>query len=200
MGHSPTDLHRAEVLASSFSSLPTAAQLLSLLEALPSEGRPGDFSFTTGAWSKDGEFGVRRHSYMFPTVTAALTSYVRSVDKEHCFTAAALFADLQTQPHRDVNNEPDVPNLLIWLTFLAAGQVWQHLAGGSSWQWLEGQHLPGVLLEVSKGPCYLDSQKLHFTLPWQGRRVLLVAFTPRYLGFSCAGPANITSQTPSAVH
>ncbi|CAE7488572.1 unnamed protein product [Symbiodinium sp. CCMP2592] len=183
VGHSPTDLHCAEVLASSFSSPPTAKQLLSLLDVLPPEvparGRPGDFSWTTGSWSKDGCYGLRRHSHMFPTVTSALTAYVRSIAPEHTFTAVALFADLQTAPHRDVNNAVGAPNLLLPLTEFQEGQVWQYHETGPSWQWVEGRHLPGMLLDVSRGPCYLDSQALHFTLPWRGKRVLVVAFTPR---------------------
>ena len=76
-------------------------------------------------------------------VTAALASYVRHIDPDHFFTAVALFADLQTKPHRDVNNEPDIPNLLIPLSSFQDGQVWQHAERGSSWQRLHGQDLPG---------------------------------------------------------
>ena len=117
VGHSPTDPHRAEVLASSFSSPPTKEQLLSLLDVLP----PDDSSFTTGAWSKDGQFGLRKHSTMFPAVTAALTSHACSQDSQHTFSAVALFADLQTQPHRDVNNDPEAPNMLLALTSFSGG-------------------------------------------------------------------------------
>ncbi|CAE7926611.1 unnamed protein product, partial [Symbiodinium necroappetens] len=39
-----------------------------------------------------------------------------------------------------------------------------------------------VLLDPTGGPCFLDSHSLHFTLPWEGRRVLVVAFTPGYNG------------------
>ena len=186
VGHSPTDPHRAEVLASSFSSPPTKEQLLSLLDVLPPEnparGRSGDFSFTTGAWSKDGQFGLRRHSTMFPAVTAALTSYASSQDAQHTFSAVALFADLQTQPHRDVNNDPEAPNMLLALTSFSGGQVWQHDDHGVHWQFVQGQHLPGRLLDPTCGPCFLASHRLHFTLPWQGHRVVLVAFSPWYKG------------------
>ena len=179
VGHSPTDPHRAEVLANSFSSPPTKEQLLSLFDVLPSEnparGRPGDFSFTTGAWSKDGQFGLRKHSTMFPAVTAALTSYASSQDAQHTFSAVALFADLQTQPHRDVNNDPEAPNMLLALTSFAGGQVWQHddFSHGVHWQFVQGQHLPGRLLDPTCGPCFLASHQLHFTLPCALTRRLL---------------------------
>ena len=161
-GHSPTDPHRAEVLASSFSVPRTKAQLLSLLDVLPPEnparGRPGDFSFTTGAWSKDGQYGLRKHSTMFPTVTAALTAYVCSQDSHHTFSAVALFADLQTQPHRDVNNDPAVPNMLLALTSFSGGQVWQHEdQGAASSRPPLGSYVWAVFSSVA-------SPALHFTL------------------------------------
>ncbi|CAE7454418.1 unnamed protein product, partial [Symbiodinium microadriaticum] len=46
----------------------------------------------------------------------------------------------------------------------------------------KGQHLPGRILDPTRGPCFLASHRLHFTLPWQGHRVVLVAFSPWYKG------------------
>ncbi|CAE7379544.1 unnamed protein product [Symbiodinium microadriaticum] len=85
-----------------------------------------------------------------------------------------------TQPHRDVNNDPNAPNMFLALTSFSGGQVWQHDDHGAHGQFVQGQHLPGRLLDPTCGPCFLASHRLHFTLPWQGRRVLLVAFSPWY--------------------
>ena len=184
-GHSPTDVHPAEARAGLASVPPTCGEVLEILDMLPSElpargeAQDGSVSFTAGSWSKDGQLGLRANCTTFPAVTRLLCSFVRAHAPHHSFGAVALFCNLQATPRRDVNNEPSFPNLLLPVSQFAQGQVWQQDDSGPDVREVQGLQQHGILHDVASGPCYLDAQRLHFTLPWRGRRVLVVAFTPR---------------------
>ena len=54
-------------------------------------------------------------------------------------------------------------------------------AGGSVPLEYKGRELRGELLDVGAGPVLLDHHRIHATMSWKGRRVVLVAYTVRGL-------------------
>ena len=190
-GHSPTDYnnhgHPAEEWAARDCKRRDA--ILHLVSLLPSEvparGEEGldSHSFTSGAYSKNGQVGMRRFSCQFPQATKALTSFVREhAPKDLRFGAVALFTNLASDYHIDVNNEPGCPNWICPISKFAEGAILVEDEDGTELFAARGQKRKGKLLQVSVAPVLLDSQRLHRVLPWQGKqRTVLVAFMPRCL-------------------
>ena len=158
-------------------------QLLSLLDSeLPSRGQagPNTFSWTSGAYAKGPLRGLRKHSSSFPACTRLLCRLVLQSFPDADFTAVAIFKNLQTALHVDVNNDENSCNYLIPITSFEGGEVWQQGPGSHVVQDELGYDLVGSLLPVAAGPCVLNPRCTHCTLPWVGDRVLVVAFKPKH--------------------
>ena len=105
--------------------------------------------------------------------------FLRQRAPQRTFAAAiAIFQNLQSGRHRDVNNDGRFFNILFPLTDFQGGGVWTEHDNGTV-QAPDNPALRGEVLSVFPGPCFLDAQKLHATMPWVGKRVLLVGFTPK---------------------
>ncbi|CAE7221237.1 unnamed protein product [Symbiodinium sp. CCMP2592] len=149
-------------------------QLITLLESeTPARGQeaPNTFSWTSGAYAKGPLKGVRKHTSVFPACTRLLCKLVLQTFPDADFTAVAIYKNLQTALHVDVNNELGSQNYLIPITAFQGGEVWQKGPGNDIVQDELGFSLSGSLVRVADGPC---------TLPWTGDRVLLVAFKPNH--------------------
>ncbi|CAE7226871.1 unnamed protein product [Symbiodinium sp. CCMP2592] len=203
--------HPAEQFAARFAnSVMTAEQAYQLFELLPAEAParaasllPQSKSFTTGAFAYSSGPGLRRHTRVFPLATKALADFVRATCATHSFSSIAIFRDLTAPLHLDALNQPSQPNLLIPLTAFSGGGVWYESPSGTSHRLLDGVVTPGCVLDVASGPVFLPAAEArHQTLPWEGTRCVLVAFTsldahtlcPADLdtlsraGFSCGAP------------
>ena len=187
-GHSPTEFPQPEAMAATFADPPTREEILSLVPPLESEvpGRgaagPASLSFTVGAWSKSGTTGIRLRTHAFPNVTRALVQFVRAQAPTHTFAAVAIFRNLQTDLHIDVNNEHASHNLLLPLSQFSGGSVWQEQSGGAVPFQTHTGTLWGESLDVASGPQLLDPLCRHATLAWEGDRILLVAYSPAGCG------------------
>ena len=190
-GHSPTDYnnhgHPAEEWAAhDCRRRDTILRLVSLLPSeVPARGEQGldSHSFTTGAYSKNGQVGLRRFSWQFPQTTRALTCFVREhAPRDLCFGSVALFTNLASDYHIDVNNEPGCPNWISPISKFTDGAILVEDEDGTEVFTARGQRRRGKLLHVAMDSVLLDSHKLHRVLPWQGKqRTVLVAFMPRCL-------------------
>ncbi|CAE7816109.1 unnamed protein product [Symbiodinium sp. CCMP2592] len=132
------------------------------------------------------------------------------------FGAVAVFKNLRTPLHVDINNSPGSVNYLIPVSSFTGGEVWQEGQGSVVVRDELGHPLMGSLLPVADGPCVVDPRRTHCTMPWVGERVLLVAFKPAHtrdlstafkqqlqsLGFPsralglCASEANLLPPSP----
>ena len=134
--------------------------------------------FITGAYVFNGTPGIRNTVFEFPCVTAALTSYVTQLDPCHAFTSVALFRNLRAVPHADVHNEAGSVSLISPVNAFAGGDLWVARPGGSCSLLVNGKELEGTILPVSRATQRFDPRAVHATLPWEGQRDVLVAFTP----------------------
>ena len=134
--------------------------------------------FTTGAYVFNGAPGIRNTAFEFPCVTAALTSYVTQLDPCHAFTSVALFRNLRAVPHADVHNEAGSVSLISPVNAFTGGDLWVARPGGSCSLLVNGKELDGTILPVSRATQRFDPRAVHATLPWEGQRDVLVAFTP----------------------
>ena len=99
--------------------------LISLLDSeLPSRGTagPNTFSWTSGAYAKGPLRGLRKHSRSFPACTRLLCRLVLQSFPDADFTAVAIFKNLQTALHVDVNNDVNSCNYLIPVTSFEGGR------------------------------------------------------------------------------
>ena len=97
------------------------------------------------------------------------------------YTAAAIFRNLRTAPHKDTGNLEGSYNLVIGLSCFSGGEVWVASGSGSVACPFEGFSVTGDLLEVASSFSIFNPRDLHCTAKWKGTRVVLVAYTP-FLG------------------
>ena len=179
------ELHKAEqfCLQRSGADLSDVLQLIPLLESeQPARGHAASdtFSWTSGAYAKGALRGVRKHTTTFPACARLLCRMVLNVFPAADFSAVAIFRNLRTSLHIDINNEEGSCNYLIPVTKFTGGEVWQQGSGDDVVQDELGNNLLGHFLRVAAGPCTLNPRVTHCTMPWIGERILLVAFKPRH--------------------
>ena len=160
----------------------TREQILGLFEMLPREEpprKPDDdrpcSSFTTGAYCKGPLVGLRHNAVALPCTTTVLTKYVQQL-APGLASAISIFENVRTPVHRDARNAHQ-PNLVAPLSAFTGGQLWQEQEGGVVWEDTPAGARPGTLLEVCQGPITFEAWRVyHATRPWEGRRVVLVAY------------------------
>ena len=169
----------AEVLGKGWA---TQRDMMEVMDLLPGEGgarasgwATSEKSWTTGAYVHGGVVALRKHCRLFKNVTILLGAILRAAHPGMEFSSAALFLDIKTEPHKDTNNLNGCPNLVVPLSAFTQGQICvqgdradtgaSSLAQGS-----------GTLVDVANGPCSFDSSKYHYTMPWQGSRLVLVGY------------------------
>ena len=172
----------AESLAASFLQQGvTEADVCALVPYLKSErpargqGMPSEFSFTTGAYVHGSLVGLRTHASTFPNVTRCLCDLVKRRAPEIEFSSIALFKDLCTPPHRDLNNSSGFPSCLVPCSSFEGGELWIEDEEGSVACPDPAVATKGRLLSLT-GPTLFDPHLLHATAPWVGSRVVIAAF------------------------
>ena len=161
-------------------------QLLSFVSQLPSDQlrkssapRVGSVSFSTGAFVHAHVPGIRHNTRIFPNFTKLLCRYVKQACPTFSFTALVILHNLLSDFHRDLNNLPGSLNCVLPLSDFSGGQLWIQDEGGPIQQQVNGRSLSGSLHEVHASPVLFDARSAwHKTLPWEGDRTVLVAFTP----------------------
>ncbi|CAE7233553.1 unnamed protein product [Symbiodinium sp. CCMP2456] len=156
-----------------------------LLDLLPASDRsrfsgPGcSKAWTTGLFIHGPHCGLRRNFSIFPAATSLVCRSVLAVAKNYAFTTVSLLEEVKSSPHRDVNNLPGWPNLVFPISSFTGGEIWCEGGAATTPLTIDGSLHYGELLEVSRGPVWLDGSRLHCTLPWQGTRKVAVAFAIR---------------------
>ncbi|CAE7226396.1 NaCP60E [Symbiodinium sp. CCMP2592] len=165
-----------------------AASCLRLLDLVPkdkslrtsqaqtSEGGKLGFGFYVRA----GEACVFNSCSNMPMVCRYLTSLVRAVDPTLEFGALQLLFNVQSGFHLDKFNEKGSRSLIIPLTDFVGGQVWTRDESGDATYDHNGVSLRGCLMDVASGPVKLDPSVHHAVMPWQGNRIVLIAYMPSF--------------------
>ena len=167
VGHSPTDFSfGVEQQARMVSDPPTAEDVLRLFESLPGEApsrgvaSEGSKSWTTGAYAQGNFRGLRTNTHLFPSCTEVMCRFLRQRAPHRTFAAIAIFQNLLSGRHKDVNNDGRFCNILFPLTEFQGGGVWIEHDQGSV-QAPDQSASRGTVLSVFPGPCFLDAQKSH---------------------------------------
>ena len=152
--------------------------VLSLWELLPHEAphkAASGSSFFTGMYRRGGVLGLRANVSRFPKVAQVLCAFVRQRRPAAVFTSLAIFCDIPTEPHCDSHNGP-TPNLVFKLSNFSGGGVWCE-GPGHDVRPVQGSPVQGRVLNFENGCLELPAKDhWHMTEPWQGRRVVLVAY------------------------
>ena len=122
---------------------------------------------------------MRRSTHDFPFAARLVCAFVTEVAPKARFTSFQILCNCKALPHRDAHNWRDEPNLLIALTSYRGGQVWVESPGGEHRLLVRGVARWGRLIDLQRGPAYLNHSQLHATLPWKGRRILVVSYCIR---------------------
>ena len=133
-------------------------------------------TFVTGAYARSSFHGLRRGTRDFPWLTCLLCAVVRHVAPGHRFTSITLARNVMTQAHRDSHNDEGSWNLLLPCSSYLHGDLWLESDNGTVPLTMDGPR--GVLRSTQK-PCFFRPRALHATMPWQGQRLVLVAFHTR---------------------
>ena len=123
--------------------------------------------------------GVRRSTYEFPASCKLICSFITAIAPKARFTSFQILCNCRSLPHADAHNFRDEPNLLVALSDFRGGELWVQSPEGERMLSVGGKSLSGRLIDLQRGPAYFDPHRVHATMPWRGRRLILVAFTIR---------------------
>ena len=161
---------------------PSPASILALFDLLPHEHPPraspdgSGSSFSCGCYGQGGLAGLRKSCMSFPSTCLALNRYVASLDPAFEYSTISIFDRVQTALHRDARNG-SVCNLVSALSSFRGGEIWVQDDDGPIPFSLNGEMLRGSLLDLQQGPVHFEARdRYHCTMPFSGRRVVLIAF------------------------
>eukprot|EP00439_Symbiodinium_sp_Y106_P072398 s3590_g13.t1 len=133
-------------------------------------------TFLTGAWARGPHGGLSRHFRDYPVTSRLLAAIIRAIDPDFRFSSCTLSRNTCAKPHRDSHNSPGSMNLIIPCSRFEGGGLWlQHGSGTTA---LDSSGPPGFVMDVCS-PLRFAPSDLHATLPWQGCRLVLIAFHVR---------------------
>ena len=179
-GHSEAETFSVDLLKRQWA---TEADFLRLTELLPLSMRPfqddgcsGDGNlagvFSTGAYVYSASVGLMLHVRQFRAVSLLLASLVQSLNPHHFYSSISLLLNTRSAPHRDGNNHPQSENMVIPLSSFGRGHIWCETGGGE----VMVNGVKGTLLEVSRPYITFQPKRLRCTMPWDGTRLVLVAY------------------------
>ena len=163
-----------------------ASEVLRILDELPSDilkrgqnnASPAAKSYATGAYVLGGNVGLKANASARPEVLRTLARFIRRCAPEFRFTSINVFEEVRTERHKDQWNA-NLHNLAIPITKFAGGAIFVEHAGGRDVSRLNGER--GTRLLVSNSPVAFNARHCwHYTEEWQGRRVIVVAYSVRH--------------------
>ncbi|CAE6914648.1 unnamed protein product [Symbiodinium sp. CCMP2592] len=169
----------------------SATDVLRVFDGLPSDvlkrgadaPLPASKSYATGAYVLGGNVGLKANASANPEALKVFARFVRQRAPGFKFSSINIFEDVRTERHRDQGNA-NLHNLAIALTEFSGGAIFVEHENGRDVSDLNGAR--GSRLQVAKGPVRFNARhNWHYTEAWQGRRVLLVAFTIRHVESLC---------------
>ena len=162
----------------------TNQSLLRLVDALPMQGPArGDVgrSFAAGAYVHGGLFGLHSNTRRFPKSCSGFAEHLRSMAPEDNFTSFVVSDNCCAEVHRDSNNDETRDNILVKLSDFAQGEVWLEGHGDIEMFDAQGNSLMGSAIPWDGNVLRFNAKcSRHATLPWTGRRVVLIGYSVRH--------------------
>ena len=162
----------------------TNQSLLRLVDALPMQGPSrGDVgrSFAAGAYVHGGLFGLHNNTRLFPKSCSVFAEHLRSMAPNDNFTSFVVSDNCCAEVHRDSNNDETRDNILVKISDFARGEVWLEGPGDIEMVDAQGNSLMGSAIPWSGNVLRFNARcSRHATLPWTGRRVVLIGYSVRH--------------------
>ena len=140
-----------------------------------------------GQYTYGGKCGVMRNTDLYPVATSYLVEAFKKLTGRSDFTASLLTENVGMKCHRDVHNHGQRNNLLLpLLQCNEGGGVWVESPSSEydfTDEWKEtpkGGWRRGRVHELHPGHLiHVNPRMYHATEPWEGRRLVVTAYTPR---------------------
>ena len=140
--------------------------------------------WTLGAYVYGNKVGVTRETYRRPLLTQLLNQYVRQEAPTAHWAALRVTCDFQASPHRD-KNEPGSENVIVPVSWFKRGNLWVEgeckLGCIPSNRDVDGKMVEGYIDGGADRVCAFNPRLRHAVEPADGKRRVLVAYTPRLL-------------------
>ncbi|CAE7251123.1 unnamed protein product [Symbiodinium sp. CCMP2592] len=162
---------------------------IGLVRELSDHGFFDDMKF--GVFRHGGSVGWLKNFKEFPELAKVLSGIILYDNPEATFTAIMVAKGNEKGMHRDFNNDNKAVNYVMPIKVpKRGGELWIELGPGDK---LTGAVVErcdekdrsryGQVLPLVEGQCNVFSpRKLHEVLPWEGDRIVLIAYTPQGLG------------------
>ena len=133
-------------------------------------------SVSAGAYFRH-KTGLRKACTSHPLSVKAINSFINFLSPNFVHSSFVLIDGIASEAHCDVLNS-QLPNVVIPVTSFRGGDLRVECPLGSDFITRDGVQVPAVRLPVSKGPAaFSASQCVHEVLPFQGRRLVVAAYT-----------------------
>ena len=110
-----------------------------------------------------------------------INAFLHSVDPVHRYAAFVLTKNVTSRVHRDPRNGA-ANNMVVRISDFAEGGLWIQDPKGTVFREYQGSWVPGQVHSLQSGPVYLDARSfLHATEPWDGDRLIAIAYTPQQM-------------------
>ena len=189
-----------ELLKSKDFSREECERLLSMIPSRHTSGRQNRVSndkgqyWVFGAYAHGGQSGVTSVTRKLPNVCRYVNSYLQSQGgQKHKWSSFAISRNVAMPCHRDVNNDPKYPNLVIGMGEYTGGELWvqenvESHAGG--WDKMaqptlvsredgKGNKLWGRMYPTKNHLVVFPPKAWHKTEPWKGQRTVVSAYVSR---------------------
>ena len=162
---------------------------ISFVSELADHGFFDDLKF--GVFRHGGSVGWLKNFKEYPELTRVLSGIIHHDHPEATFTAIMVAKGNEKGMHKDFNNDEDAVNYVMPISIpRRGGELWVELGqgdkvSGSIVERRDDQDRPhyGQLYPLLPGKCNVFSpRRLHEVLPWDGKRTVLIGYTPQGLG------------------
>ena len=166
-------------------SVPVACEYVRQLADLLLQETPDlDERFSSGGSVSAGAYfrhktGLRKACSSHPLSVQVINSFITFLSPNFVHSSFVLIDGIASEAHCDVLNS-HLPNIVIPVTPFQGGDLRVECSLGSDFIVRDGVKVPAVRLPVNRGPAaFSASQCLHEVLPFQGRRLVVAAYTLR---------------------
>ena len=133
--------------------------------------------------------GLMSSTYRYPYTVQYLTRCFEEICPYDKFATLTVSEDVGMPCHRDLHNERDSYNVVLPLQDCDGGGLWiesepDQFSLEDEWRPIpNGEWRRGQVHQLRAGtPIRFCARKWHQTEPWQGRRLVMIGYTPLGLG------------------
>ena len=134
-------------------------------------------SFSVGVYFHAGSVGLRHHTRLLPNCAKLLCAYWRRELPQHSFSTISLFENVRTSLHKDGRNGTCY-NAIVAVSDFVRGGLWLEDKDGDVVREVNGESVRGRVHPVVSVPFIFEARdRYRCTEPWEGQRLVMVAFT-----------------------